>query len=78
MHPEADDPIARAFTDYQRAPRDVVPHTVHHSIDDLRRLADNTIQVMLTHYEMSDDGVTKHTEWATVTRPVTIDREENR
>lgn len=72
------DPIAAAFEQHQRARRDVVPRHAQHSVDDLRRLADGTTQVQVTHYEMTADGITKHTEWATVTQPITTKtREEN-
>lgn len=72
------DPVRAAFDDYQRAPRDVVPH-VEHTVDDLRRLADGAAQVQVTHYEMSEHGVTRHTEWVTITRPITnTTREEYR
>lgn len=72
-----DDPLRAAFDNHQRAPRDIVPH-VEHTVDDLRRLADGTAQVQVTHYEMSEHGITRHTEWATITRPLKNDREENR
>lgn len=69
------DPIAAAFDDYQRAPRDVVPHTAH-TVDELRDLADGTTQAQITHYEMNKYGVTQHTEWATITQPFTHTRED--
>ncbi|MGE3844118.1 MAG: hypothetical protein AB7I50_21305 [Vicinamibacterales bacterium] len=69
------DPLRAAFTDHQRAPRDIVPH-VEHGAGDLRRLADGTKQVQITHYEMTADGITKHAEWATITRPITTEGEE--
>jgi hypothetical protein len=72
------DPLRAAFDDHQRAPRDVVPRNVEHSVDDLRRLADGAVQVKVTHYDMNESGVTRHTEWATITKPITINREENR
>lgn len=69
------DPLRAAFQSYERAPRDVVPR-VEHGAEDLRRLADGTTQVEVTHYEMTADGITKHTEWATVTRPIDTEGEE--
>lgn len=66
------DPLRAAFADHQRAPRDVIPPRQHgHSVDALRRLADGTTQVQVTHYEMTPDGITKHTEWVTITQPIT-------
>lgn len=70
------DPLRAAFTDHERPPHDVVPHTPTHSVDDLRRLADGTQQVKLSHYELTADGITQHIEWITVTRPVIDSREE--
>lgn len=61
------DPIAQAFNDYQRAPRDVVPRTVL-PVDDLAALAGQT--VTLNHYEIDDSGITTHTEQITVTAPI--------
>jgi hypothetical protein len=72
------DPLRAAFDDHQRAQPDVVPRNVEHSVDDLRRLADGAVQVQVTHYEMNESGVTRHTEWATVTQPITTKRGENR
>ncbi|MCV7379958.1 hypothetical protein BST11_15360 [Mycobacterium alsense] len=72
-----DDPLRAAFDNHQRAPRDIVPH-VEHTLDDLRRLADGTLQVQVTHYEMSEYGVTQFTEWATVAHPIANTREEHR
>jgi hypothetical protein len=69
------DPLRAAFDSHRRAPRDVVP-SVAHSIDDLRHLADGGTKVQVTHYEMSDSGVTRHTEWTTITSPVTQLQEE--
>lgn len=72
------DPLRAAFTDHERAPRDVVPRAVEHTVDDLQRLADGTAQVQLTHYEMTADGITKHTEWVGIAQPISINyRTEN-
>ncbi|KLI07905.1 hypothetical protein ACT17_02820 [Mycolicibacterium conceptionense] len=66
------DPLRAAFTDHQRAPRDVVPRAVEHTVDDLRRLADGTAQVQVTHYEITADGITKQTEWVGIAQPISI------
>ena len=69
---DARDPIAAAFADHQRAPRDVVPpRHIEHSVDDLHRLADGGAQVTVTHYEMDENGITRHSEQITVTAPIT-------
>jgi hypothetical protein len=74
-----EDPIAAAFDQHRRAPRDVVPRTVNHAVGDVRRLADGAQQVLVTHYETTEHGVTKHTEWATITQPIiNNNRKENR
>ena len=70
-HQDVRDPLRAAFADHRRAPRDVVPRHVEHTVDDLRRLVDGTAQVQVTHYEMTGDGITKHTEWATIAQPFT-------
>ncbi len=66
------DPLRAAFESHQRAPHDVVPPH-EHSVDALRRLADGTEQVQISHYEITEHGVLKHTEWSTITRPITGD-----
>lgn len=76
-HQDERDPLRAAFADRQRAPRDVVPH-VEHSLDDLRRLADGTAQVTLTHYELGEDGVTSHSELVTITAPFSTSGKEIR
>ena len=63
------DPLRAAFDDHQRPPRDVVPRTVEHSLDDLRLMAHGTAEVTLTHYEVSELGVTRHVERVTITEP---------
>jgi hypothetical protein len=74
------DPLRAAFDNHQRAPREEVPrHTVEHSVDDLRRLADGTATVTLTHYEFGEDGITRHVvENVTITEPFTHPRKEIR
>ncbi|TLH72960.1 hypothetical protein C1S82_13010 [Mycolicibacterium cosmeticum] len=65
-------PLRAAFEDYRPAPRELPiarPHAGH-SVDDLRRLADGSEQVQMSHYEMTEQGVTKHTEWVGITRPL--------
>lgn len=77
-HQDVRDPLRAAFDDYRPAPLDVVPpRNVEHTIDDLRRLADGTTQVLVTHYEVNEHGVTRHTEWVSVTQPVTNSEQEN-
>jgi hypothetical protein len=71
------DPIEAAFANYRRAPRDVVPRTVVHSLDDLRILADGAAQVTVTHYEYNDDGVTAHSERVGITAPFIESEREN-
>jgi hypothetical protein len=71
------DPIQAAFDDYRRAPRDVVPK-VEHSLDDLRLLAGGGAQVTVTHYELGEDGITRHREHVTIAAPFTQSRKENR
>lgn len=65
------DPLRAAFDDHRRAPRDVVPRHVAHSIDDLRQLADGRTAVKVVHYEYDSDGVTRHESWTTIARPIT-------
>jgi len=72
------DPIEAAFADHQRAPRDVVPRTVEHTVDDLRQLADGGAQATVTHYDIGPEGITRHVELVTITAPFTHPREENR
>jgi hypothetical protein len=71
------DPLRAVFDDHQRAPRDVVPHA-EHSLDDLRRMADGTALVTVTHYELDERGVTRHSERVTITAPITNSGKENR
>jgi hypothetical protein len=81
------DPLRAAFDDYQRAPRDVVPRTVEHTVDDLRRLADCGAEVLVTHYEVHEEttetgetviaGIVKRTEWVAVTQPIMNNREDD-
>lgn len=53
MTTRARDPIEAAFSEYRRASRDdvlrTVEHTVEHTVEDLRRLADGSAQVTITH-----------------------------
>lgn len=75
---EPRDPLAAAFDSYERAPKDVVPKQVDHTVDDLRRLADGSAQVQVTHYELDEHGITRHTEWVSIAPPViNTNREEN-
>lgn len=69
------DPLRAAFDDHVHPPRDIVPH-VAHRIADLQRLTGGAAQVRITHYDLTADGVTEHTEWATVTRPITPEGEK--
>ncbi|MGB3483614.1 MAG: hypothetical protein WBB07_15550 [Mycobacterium sp.] len=64
------DPLRAAFTDYRRAPRDVVP-CVEHSVDDLQRLADGGATVQITHYSLDEHGISRHAEHVTITAPIT-------
>lgn len=75
---DARDPLRAAFDDYQRAPRDIVPRTVEHSVDDLHLLANSDAQVTITHYEVDARGVTRHCERVTITAPFIESRKENR
>jgi len=64
------DPIAKAFRDYQRAPREL-PTRRPTTFDDelgLVELAGQTVDV--THYSVDDQGVTQHVEHATITQPI--------
>jgi hypothetical protein len=70
-HQDVRDPLRAAFDDHRRAHPDVVPRHVEHTVDDLRRLADGAAQVQVTHYEMTPEGITKYTEWATIAQPFT-------
>jgi hypothetical protein len=77
-HQDLRDPLRTAFDDYQRAPRDVVPRTVEHTLDDLRLLADGGALVTVTHYELGADGITRHSERVTVAAPFIQSDEEKR
>lgn len=72
------DPIAAAFADYRRAPRDVVPRTVKHSLDALYQMADGTTQVTVTHYEYDENGVTRHSETVSIAPPFIKSERETR
>ncbi|MBU8810706.1 hypothetical protein KL953_17630 [Mycolicibacterium goodii] len=72
------DPLRAAFTDYRRAPRDVVARTAEHSLDDLHHMADGASQVTVTHYELGEHGITRHTEQVTITAPIIHARKEDR
>ena len=71
------DPLRAAFTDHQRAPRDIVS-LVAHGVDDLRRLADGSSTVEVAHYDIDEHGVTRYTERVTITAPIINARKENR
>ncbi|EKF25253.1 hypothetical protein C731_0780 [Mycolicibacterium hassiacum DSM 44199] len=65
-----DDPIAKAIRDYQRAPRELPtrrPMTFDEELG-LVELAGQTVDV--THFVVDDQGVTRHTERATITHPI--------
>lgn len=65
------DPLRAAFDDYERPPADIVPRRpgFEHSLDELAALEGQTVTV--TSYDLDDDGITKHVERATITRPIT-------
>lgn len=71
MTDESDDrdPLRAAFQDHQRAPRDVVPHSQRHDIDDLRALAGSTVTVR--HYELTSTGVREYAEQIEICQPIT-------
>lgn len=61
------DPLAAAFSDYQRAPRDVVPHNLRSIADDLTDLAALAGTMLeIAHYESTEHGVTRLTERNTI------------
>ena len=55
---------------YQAAPRDIVPysHSVEHTVELLRGLAGTTAEV--SHYHVTEDGVTKHTARVEIYAPI--------
>lgn len=63
------DPLQAAVDNYQRPPRDVVPHH-RHPVDDITRFADGTAQPV-TYYDITDQGITRHTARVVITRPIT-------
>ena len=82
-HPDSRDPLRSAFENFRRAPRDIV-RKIEHSLDDLRRMADGTAQVTVTHYEVTEDedgvpnGITRRSERVTITAPITNNGKGNR
>lgn len=69
------DPLQAAVDSYRRPPRDVVPHPAH-TVDDLKRLADGQAHAV-TYYDITEQGITRHTERVTITNPITHERDEN-
>lgn len=68
--PDGRDPILAAFDDYRRVPRELPtrrPTTFDEELD-LVELAGQTVDV--THFVVDDQGVTRHTERATITHPI--------
>lgn len=59
------DPIAEAFRTYQKAPKDVVPQQNN---DDSRPLPTGPQPV--TWHEITDQGITTHTENTEITKPI--------
>lgn len=62
------DDLREAFDEYsnQRPPKDIVPHTAP---ADASPIPTGTQEV--THYEITEDGVIKHTEQLYITPPIT-------
>lgn len=70
-------PLRAAFEDYRPAPRDIVPRAhAEHAVDDLRRLADGSAQVTVTHYELTEAGVAEYRETVTIAHPI-MPKDEN-
>lgn len=76
--PDRGDPLAAAFTDYQRPPADIVPQPprppLEHSTAELAALAGKTVTV--TSYDIDEDGITKTVERATICAPIIQGRNE--
>jgi hypothetical protein len=70
------DPLRAAFQDRQRPPRDVVPLSSSSTSleEDFGAVAGTTQNV--THYEITPEGITKHQERLTITRPIMTPRKE--
>ncbi len=73
--PDDEDPITRAFAGYVRCPDDVVPRNpkVEWSMADLAAVAGTSTEC--THFEMTEDGITKHTERVEICAPITEEKE---
>lgn len=66
------DALRAAFDNYQRPKCDVVPHdrgSVEHTAELLHGLAGTTVEV--THYELTEAGITKIVERVEVCAPIT-------
>lgn len=70
------DPLRAAFTHYQRAPRDIATRP-ERSTDNLSDPIPSVPSIAVSHYDVTTNGVTKHTALKTVTRPMIPNRGDN-